>query len=63
VGIVANYFWDTVEYTCGITHKGKAERVEKQHKAFIIKENTTNKINPDYLFQIILLSGYFVRNY
>jgi CRISPR-associated protein Csd1 len=34
VGVVANYFWDNVEYTCGITHKGKPERVEKQHKAF-----------------------------
>lgn len=33
-GIAANLFWDNPEYVLGISFKGKAERVAKQHDAF-----------------------------
>lgn len=34
-GVAANLLWDTLEYTLGVDTKGKAERVEEQHAAFI----------------------------
>ena len=34
-GIKANLLWDNVEYVLGIVSKGKPERVELQHKAFV----------------------------
>lgn len=39
-GVAANLLWDNAEYVLGISVKGKPERVEKQHQAFIerIKE-------------------------
>ena len=36
-GVVANLLWDNAEYVLGIDTKGKPERVEKQHQAFIDK--------------------------
>jgi len=35
VGILPNLGWDNVEYVLGFPCKGKPERVEEQHKAFV----------------------------
>lgn len=34
-GVAANLLWDTAEYVLGIDTKGKPERVETQHAAFV----------------------------
>lgn len=34
-GVAANLLWDTAEYVMGIDTKGKPERVQEQHAAFI----------------------------
>jgi len=36
-GIASNTLWDNVEYATGIVCKGKASRVQEQHKAFVAK--------------------------
>ncbi|VAW80920.1 CRISPR-associated protein, Csd1 family [hydrothermal vent metagenome] len=57
-GVVANLLWDNAEYVLGIDTKGKPERVQKQHQAFIKKiESLPPEAKSDEGIQSVL--GFF----
>jgi len=54
-GVVANLLWDNAEYVLGVDIKGKPERVEKQHQAFIDRiEKLSPEVKTDAGIQAIL---------
>ncbi len=53
--VVANLLWDNAEYVLGIVTKGKPERVEEQHQAFIDKvKGLSPEIKSDAGIQAVL---------
>ena len=54
-GVVANLLWDNAEYVLGIDTKGKPERVEKQHQAFLDRiEELSSEVKSDVGIQTVL---------